>query len=104
MSRILLLQVLMAGSLGFSAMAGAQAQATPTSASTDAAAASTAKAVPAPGDRGCLRNTGSLIPAKPGHCLPVSGRSYSGKELLRTGEPDTARALQQLDPSISVGH
>ncbi len=56
-----------------------------------------------PGDRTCLRETGSLIRAKPGHCLPVPGRSYSGEELQRTGAPDTARALQMLDPSISRG-
>ncbi len=57
-----------------------------------------------PGDRACLRETGSLIRAKPGQCLPVTGRSYSGDELRRTGTPDTARALQLLDPSISIGH
>ena len=56
-----------------------------------------------PGDRACIRQTGSLIPAKEGRCLPVAGRSYSGDELRRTGTPDTARALQMLDPSISVG-
>lgn len=57
-----------------------------------------------PGDAGCLRNTGSLIPAKRGECLPVTGRSYSAEELRRTGTQDTARGLQMLDPSISVGH
>jgi hypothetical protein len=57
-----------------------------------------------PGDAACLRNTGSLIRAKPGHCLPVVGRSYSGEELRRTGTQNTARGLQMLDPSISVGH
>jgi hypothetical protein len=57
-----------------------------------------------PGDRDCLRHTGSLIPAKKGHCLPVTGRSYSREELQRTGTQNTARALQMLDPSISVGH
>lgn len=57
-----------------------------------------------PGDRNCLRSTGSLIPAREGQCLPVAGRSYSGDELRRTGVNNTARALQMLDPSISVGH
>lgn len=57
-----------------------------------------------PGDRNCLRDTGSLIPARKGECLPVVGRSYSSDELRRTGNPNTARALQTLDPSISVGH
>lgn len=62
------------------------------------------KSVIKPGDRNCLRSTGSLIPAKPGECLPVPGRSYSADELRRTGTNDNARALQTLDPSISVGH
>lgn len=57
-----------------------------------------------PGDRNCLRDTGSLIPAKKGQCLPVTGRSYSREELQRTGTQNNARALQMLDPSISVGH
>lgn len=57
-----------------------------------------------PGDRNCLRATGSLIPPKPGECLPVAGRSYSGQELQRTGAINNARALQMLDPSISLGH
>lgn len=57
-----------------------------------------------PGDRNCLRHTGSLIPPKKGECLPVHGRSYSGDELRRTGAINNARALQMLDPSISGGH
>lgn len=57
-----------------------------------------------PGDRSCLQQTGSLIHAKKGTCLPVAGRSYSAEDLQRTGTPNTARALQMLDPSISVGH
>ncbi|HEV7122438.1 MAG TPA: hypothetical protein VGN24_03315 [Rhodanobacter sp.] len=57
-----------------------------------------------PGDRLCLRHTGSLIPPKPGKCLNAVGTSYSAEELQRTGEPNTARALQMLDPSIRVGH
>jgi hypothetical protein len=57
-----------------------------------------------PGDRSCLRQTGSLIPPKKGECLPVAGRSYSGDELRNTGAIDNAHALQMLDPSISLGH
>lgn len=53
-----------------------------------------------PGDRHCLRSTGSLIPPKPGHCLPVNGRSYSQEDLRRTGEINTADALRRLDPAI----
>ena len=55
-----------------------------------------------PNDRNCIRDTGSLIPAKKGRCLPVTGRSYSQQDLLRTGQPDLGEALQQLDPSITV--
>lgn len=68
-----------------------------------AQAASMGSAALKPSDRTCLRSTGSLIRAKPGACLPVAGRSYSGEELRRTGNPNTARALLMLDPSISVG-
>ncbi|MDR3444817.1 MULTISPECIES: hypothetical protein [Dyella] len=59
-----------------------------------------------PGNRNCLQSTGSLIPAKQGTCLPVAGRSYSRQDILNTGQVDTGRALEQLDPSITVrgGH
>jgi hypothetical protein len=93
--------------LGVSALAAAQS-ATPAA---DAQAshavtrsASVSHPVPKPGNRNCLRDTGSLIPAKKGECLPVAGRSYSGDEIRRTGMQNNARALQTLDPSISVGH
>ncbi|MDE3073032.1 MAG: hypothetical protein KGJ63_09875 [Pseudomonadota bacterium] len=57
-----------------------------------------------PGDRNCLQQTGSLIRARKGHCLPLPGQSYSEDELQRTGATDTAHALQMLDPRISIGH
>jgi hypothetical protein len=59
-----------------------------------------------PGNRACLQSTGSLIPAKPGTCLPVAGRSYSSQDIRNTGSPTLGPALQQLDPSITVtgGH
>jgi hypothetical protein len=57
-----------------------------------------------PGDRTCLRHTGSLIPPKPGQCVNAIGTSYSAEDVRRTGEPNTARALQKLDPSIRVDH
>ncbi|MEO8748323.1 MAG: hypothetical protein ABI379_11810 [Rhodanobacter sp.] len=57
-----------------------------------------------PGDPDCIRDTGSHIRAKPGHCLSVNGRSYSREELQRTGQIDTGRALLMLDPSITLGH
>lgn len=63
------------------------------------------KKVPAPGDRACIQSTGSLIPAKPGHCLPVAGRSYDREDIQKTGEPTLGPALQKLDPSVTVsGH
>lgn len=63
------------------------------------------KAVVKPGDRNCIRDTGSRIPAKPGHCLPVGGRSYSQQDLQNTGEIELGPALQKLDPSVTVrGH
>jgi hypothetical protein len=58
-----------------------------------------------PDDRNCLRSTGSLIPPKPGECLPVAGRSYDREDIRRTGARTTAEALQMLDPSLTVrGH
>lgn len=62
----------------------------------------TAKKPPQPGDRNCIQSTGSLIPAKPGTCLPVAGRSYSNQDIRNTGSPTVGPALQQLDPSITV--
>lgn len=58
-----------------------------------------------PGDRACIQSTGSLIPAKPGHCLMgVAGRSYSRQDLQNTGQNQLGQALEQLDPSVSLGH
>lgn len=61
---------------------------------------------PKPGDPNCIRNTGSMIPAKHGGCLPVPGRSYSRDDIQRTGSPTLGPALRQLDPSVTVsgGH
>lgn len=59
-----------------------------------------ANALPKPGDRDCLRSTGSLIPAKSGQCLPVAGRTYSQEDLRRTGATTTAGALRMLDPDV----
>jgi uncharacterized low-complexity protein len=72
---------------------------------TDMATAPAEKQVPAPGSRTCIRDTGSHIPPPKGGCLPVAGTSYSHDDLQRTGQPDIARALQQLDPSVQIsGH
>ncbi|HUB88666.1 MAG TPA: hypothetical protein VMA74_02960 [Dyella sp.] len=55
-----------------------------------------------PGDRQCIRDTGSLIPAKKGECLPVPGRSYSKQDIDATGETTLGPALQRLDPAITT--
>jgi len=86
-----------------SAVAGATVETAPP----DAAHTSPAQPKsPRPGDRNCIQSTGSLIPAKPGTCLPVAGRSYSQQDIRNTGSPTLGPALQQLDPSVTVsgGH
>jgi hypothetical protein len=61
--------------------------------------------VPAPGDRDCIRDTGSHIPPAKGKCLPVAGRTYDQEDIRRTGQTDLGQALQQLDPGVQVtGH
>lgn len=57
-----------------------------------------------PGDRNCLRDTGSLIKPKPGQCLPVAGRSYSKEDIDRTGARTLGPALRDLDPSVTIQH
>jgi len=93
--------------LGLGTAAAAQtapsASLAPHAVSTAAATPSTPQQHPLikPGDRNCLRDTGSLIPPKKGQCLQGAfGRSYSAKELRSTGQPNTADALRMLDPAI----
>lgn len=63
------------------------------------------RAVPPLDSRACIRDTGSHIPPPKGQCLPVAGSSYSRTDLQRTGATDISRALQMLDPSVTVrGH
>ena len=90
--------------LGFSAAVDAQPATSTPSGQTHQDASASRHRILKPGDRNCLQSTGSLIPPRKGECLPVAGRSYSGRELRRTGAIDTAHALQMLDPSISLGH
>jgi hypothetical protein len=103
MSRSILVSLLLLA--GVSASASVLAQNPPSS--TNTPTTSTSKQVAAsplkPGDRNCLRDTGSLIPAKPGHCLSVPGRSYGREDIQRTGEPTLGPALRDLDPSITYG-
>jgi hypothetical protein len=107
MSRLFIVACTLIAGLGISATAAAR-DTTPSA--TDQASHDSQKRAVAdhrlvkPGDRNCLRHTGSLIPPKQGECLPVHGRSYSGDELRRTGAINNARALQLLDPSITGGH
>src|SRR5579885_3147677 len=90
---------------GFGAAALAQNADVSATATGNADVAIGTRPVPAPGDRNCLRDTGSHIPPPKGGCLPVTGRSYNHDELQRTGQPDVGRALQQLDPAVQVtGH
>lgn len=63
------------------------------------------RAVPAPGSRQCIRDTGSLIPPPKGQCLPVAGNSYSQEDIRRTGATNVGQALRMLDPAVTVhGH
>ena len=105
MSKLSILTLALIAGLGISAMTFAQS---PSPATTDQTSQDRQKAPdhgPKPGDRNCIHDTGSLIPAKKGECLPVPGRSYSGDELRNQGtNGNNARALQMLDPSVSVGH
>ena len=50
----------------------------------------------------CLTDTGPRLPLSPGQCAGY-GKSYSGEDLRQTGhEENLARALQTLDPSITI--
>ncbi len=102
MSRSFIVGLTLVAALGCSAIAAASESAP--AGSTSQPVTSAHRQVIKPGDRNCLRSTGRLIPPKKGACLPVAGRSYSGRELRNTGAIDNAHALQMLDPSISLGH
>ena len=80
----------------------------------DSAAATTAKKTDVkaevPFNTYCLRDTGSRIPPTEAEkkattaagCARGPGRSYSKQDLDRTGAIDTADALRQLDPSLTI--
>ena len=104
MSRFVFVSAMLLAGCGASTML--LAQDSPTSPpSAGSSSQPSVQQVARPDDRNCVRDTGSRIPAKKGHCLPVNGRSYSQQDLQRTGEPELGRALQKLDPRITVhGH
>ena len=106
MLKTTVISLALATGLGVSALAVAQSASTQVAGPNAGMPASQASAthehqVIKPGDRNCIRNTGSLLPAKKGQCLQgVSGRSYSRQDLLNTGQPNNTQALRMLDPSI----
>jgi hypothetical protein len=101
MSRFVFVSAMLLAGCGASTMLLAQNA----PASLPAAGSSSQQQAARPDDRNCIRDTGSRIPVKKGQCLPVNGRSYSQQDLQRTGEPELGRALQKLDPRITVrGH
>lgn len=101
MSRFVSFAALLAA--GFATAAFAAPQNVPATAQQTAPSTTTAKQSPIkPGDRNCIRDTGSLIPAKKGECLPVAGRSYSKQDIDNTGARTLGPALERLDPSITV--
>jgi hypothetical protein len=102
MSKLISLVVLLAAA-GFAMAVRGAPQSTPVT--DQPAAKATTQTHPSPvkpGDPNCIRDTGSLIPAKQGQCLPVSGRTYSKKDIDNTGESQLGPALEKLDPSITV--
>jgi len=52
----------------------------------------------------CIQDTGTRIPQPPGACRNVPGASYTREDIQRTGEIDTAKALDKLDPRFSPTH
>jgi hypothetical protein len=54
-------------------------------------------------DRNCIRHTGTHIAKREkDQCTGAAGRSYDREDIERTGEVDIGRALERLDPSISI--
>lgn len=52
----------------------------------------------------CLKSTGSRIPPKPGQCVPAPGVVYTHKQLEATGATDTAGALRNVSPILTISH
>jgi len=50
---------------------------------------------------GCARETGTrILLDKEERCSSSPGHGFSGDELRRTGQGDTASALKRLDPAV----
>ena len=94
MKRILAASILVLGS----AAALAQAQTPP--AGQDERHRDAHETRNAPSDPKCLGVSATRIKRADDPCRD-RGRSYSREDLSRTGETDTARALERLDPSIT---
>jgi hypothetical protein len=62
----------------------------------------TPAAKPAAPVSGCTKDTGSRLRRNTDGC-PGVGSSFTGNDMMRTGEPNAAGALRQLDPSITGG-
>lgn len=118
-------RLLLAGALALCGF-GVQAQSAPEAdvAAQDAPAATAKADAKADDDAHCLRYTGSLIvssqnrrndrrhdgaaanaDARPNpRCIYNAGRVYTRDDIQATGQSDIGRALQMLDPSVTIGH
>jgi hypothetical protein len=63
-------------------------------------AGTAAKPVASATPAGCVRDTGSRVPAT-GVC-PAFGRTYTQEDLARTGQTRASDALSLLDPTITA--
>lgn len=57
------------------------------------------------GQDNCLQQTGTRIVSKDKNaCINAAGKSYSQKDIRRTGATDVGDALRLMDPSIQIHH
>ena len=59
------------------------------------------RALAPPPAQGCVAEVATRIAVRPTECAAL-GRTYTQENILRTGAPDTAHALQQLDPAVTI--
>jgi len=59
------------------------------------------RAANAPPPAGCVADTATRIPVSPHDCAGP-GKEWTGQDIKRTGATDSAQALQQLDPRVTV--